>query len=194
MIVGMIEKLCLKCGEVKACADFPAKRGKPVSPCRACTRLVIAAWHKAHKDRVGEIKTNYRRRNADKLNASARNRYWQDHELTRAKRNARQSRYRRENPELHRAHLAKRRKRLRSDGDNFTASDVSRLLTSQCGRCAEPSCRSSLKKGYHVDHVMPLALGGSNNAGNIQLLCPACNIRKGRRHPIEWANLNGRLF
>lgn len=34
---------------------------------------------------------------------------------------------------------------------------------------------------YHVDHVRPLAMGGSNNTVNLQLLCPPCNLGKGAR-------------
>ena len=42
---------------------------------------------------------------------------------------------------------------------------------------------------YHPDHVMPLALGGSNDAANIVASCPSCNMSKGAKHPIEWAGI-----
>jgi len=32
---------------------------------------------------------------------------------------------------------------------------------------------------YEVDHIIPLAKGGTNTVDNYQLLCRACNIRKG---------------
>lgn len=41
---------------------------------------------------------------------------------------------------------------------------------------------------------MPLARGGGNGIGNIQLLCPPCNLRKGSKDPIKWAQKNGRLL
>ncbi len=43
------------------------------------------------------------------------------------------------------------------------------------GRCVQ--CGSNEKLEY--DHIIPLALGGSNTERNIQLLCEACNRAKG---------------
>ena len=62
----------------------------------------------------------------------------------------------------------------------YTAADVRELAVSQRYRCV--GCTRDLRVvGYHVDHVVPLARGGLNVRGNIQLLCPRCNLRKGVR-------------
>ena len=34
---------------------------------------------------------------------------------------------------------------------------------------------------FHVDHVVPRALGGANDLPNLVPACPACNLRKGAR-------------
>lgn len=74
----------------------------------------------------------------------------------------------------------------------FTKADIERILKMQHGRCAE--CRKSIGNGYHVDHIMPLVLGGSNWPKNLQCLCPRCNLTKNSKHPLEWARQNGRLL
>ena len=42
-------------------------------------------------------------------------------------------------------------------------------------------CGSSIRHGWHVDHVRALARGGRHEVGNLQLLCPRCNLVKGAR-------------
>lgn len=87
-----------------------------------------------------------------------------------------------------------RRAQVRGAEGAFTAAQVDALYERQKGKCAEPSCRKSLKRDYHRDHINPLALGGSNDIGNIQLLCRPCNRRKHAKDPFVWARENGRLL
>lgn len=86
----------------------------------------------------------------------------------------------------------RRRARKRSAGGSFTAQQVRELFDKQQGRCA--CCRASLTAGFHRDHRTALSDGGSNDISNIELLCASCNISKGAKDPIAWANQNGRLL
>lgn len=42
------------------------------------------------------------------------------------------------------------------------------------------------KTNLHLDHIWPRALGGDDDPANLWVLCAACNLRKGGRHPYEW--------
>jgi len=89
----------------------------------------------------------------------------------------------------------KRGKRLSVDG-NHTNQDIQDILNIQKWKCAEPTCKKCLKvsAGYHVDHIMPIALGGTDYPKNLQCLCPSCNTHKWATHPIDWARKKGRLL
>ena len=69
---------------------------------------------------------------------------------------------------------------------------IHNLKKIQKERCA--ICRCSIKSLHHVDHIMPLALGGEHEPHNIQLLCPICNLRKGKAHPVEFMQRSGYLL
>ena len=47
----------------------------------------------------------------------------------------------------------------------------------KCRHCGET-------KGLHFDHIIPRSAGGSGVAENVELLCAACNQKKGARLSI----------
>ena len=55
------------------------------------------------------------------------------------------------------------------------------IWTRDSGSCV--SCGS--KSDLQFDHVIPLALGGSNEVGNLQLLCATCNRQKGSSLTVQ---------
>ncbi|TIL38607.1 MAG: HNH endonuclease [Mesorhizobium sp.] len=83
---------------------------------------------------------------------------------------------------------------MRGNEGTHTARDVANIARRQKYKCAE--CGISIKgKGkQQVDHIMPIALGGSNWPANLQILCAACNQMKNAKHPIDFAQLKGRLL
>jgi 5-methylcytosine-specific restriction endonuclease McrA len=56
-------------------------------------------------------------------------------------------------------------------------------MESQHGRCAFCGKNITGKGKHHLDHIQPLALGGSHTIENLQYLCPACNMRKSAKPP-----------
>ena len=96
------------------------------------------------------------------------------------------------NPEKRRANKASYRARKRGAIGCHSGADIDLLMTLQKGLCTY--CHIEIKNGYHIDHICPLILGGSNDKKNIQLLCPKCNIIKGSKDPIEFAQQIGFLL
>ncbi len=83
-----------------------------------------------------------------------------------------------------------RRARMHGAAGTFTEQEIEALYEKQDGRCA--ACKTPVAfRHIHRDHVVPLALGGSNDISNIQVLCGPCNRSKGARDPISWSARNG---
>lgn len=97
------------------------------------------------------------------------------------------------NPEKYRTVERKRRAQMKGSGGTHTAADLAEILTAQKHRCAY--CRADLKRAKkHVDHIVPLALGGSNGRANLQYLCAPCNQSKSAKHPVDYAQSLGLLI
>lgn len=71
-----------------------------------------------------------------------------------------------------------------------------RLLKLQKGLCVVCKCKLILsgEKKYHLDHIVPIANGGTNYDENIQLLCAECNVSKGSKNNTEFMQKNGYLL
>lgn len=101
--------------------------------------------------------------------------------------------WRSENRDKARSYVRNRRARLKALEGSHSDADVKWLFTSQRGRCV--CCKCSLRRsGFHVDHVVAVSNGGSNDRGNLQLLCPTCNRRKHNKDPLTFMQQNGYLL
>lgn len=132
--------------------------------------------------------------------------YWKDPEKTRAGARARYAanvdhardlarKYARQNPERVRAGSISYKARKRGAEGRHTGADIKRLFKLQKGKCAYFwFCHTSIKKKYHVDHIIALADGGTNWPWNLQLTCPRCNMMKHRMSPHAFAKRIGLLI
>lgn len=96
------------------------------------------------------------------------------------------------NPESKRISSHKRRARKASIGGTLSRDLTEKLLKRQKGKCA--CCGGVLSVDFQLDHIMPIALGGSNTDENIQLLHGLCNRRKAAKHPIDFMQERGFLL
>ncbi len=134
----------------------------------------------------------WRRDNPDKVKASRRNNYLRYIDARRAYARVRVPIWRRNNPEKKRIINRALRAKKRSAIGSHTAEQILEMLTKQNWKCV--ACGISIKDRRHIDHIMPLHLGGSNNIENLQGLCQFCNCSKHAKDPFKWAQENGRLL
>lgn len=101
--------------------------------------------------------------------------------------------WRKANPKKRAEYRRTRRAKIKGGDGKLSPGLADRLLTIQRRKCA-CGCNQSLDSGYHLDHIVPLALGGSNTDDNIQLLTPRCNRVKGAKHPVDFMQERGFLL
>lgn len=169
-------------------AQFKARHAANPEPGRARAR----AWREANHERIKE----YRESNADRI-SEVKTAYLRAHreqamqwEKERQARNPHRVRQWREaHPESARLinqRASQRRRAKKSNAEGSHTEAEWRSLVSEfeerCVCCGEHFGLERLTK----DHIVPLALGGSDFIENIQPLCARCNSKKGKRHSTDY--------
>jgi 5-methylcytosine-specific restriction endonuclease McrA len=194
-------KLCWKCGCEKPLDEFGTDRSRHDGKnprCKPCMRAASAESARKNPEARKAANAKYREENREKCNAAVKRWFEQDkeHALTVRRNYAEKNRvavrgwkakWNSANPEYIRVAKATRRA-----AGAVRTSDIQKLLVLQRRRCAH--CSTSLRGGYHVDHVTPVKRGGNSDRLNLQLLCPPCNRRKGAKDPYDFARESGRLL
>lgn len=194
-------KTCTKCSETKPKTEFGkdvSSRNGLRSSCKVCNaaycaayraanpaykatyyaanadkvRAPSSAWAKANPDKVRAANTAYRAANTEKVRAT-------------------KAAYRSANPEAKRIYDHNRIARKREAGGKLSKCLADKLFKLQRGKCA--CCKQPLGTDYHLDHIMPIALGGTNTDDNIQLLRATCNRQKHAAHPVDFMQRRGFL-
>ena len=80
-----------------------------------------------------------------------------------------------------------RKARKVANGGTHTAQDVRDQYDRQKGKCFY--CHIKVGDRYHVDHVVPLMLGGSDGPENLVIACVPCNAKKSYKHPMDFAGI-----
>lgn len=162
-------------------------------------RLRQKKFHARHKKERLAAMREYRIKHATEIKAQRAEFYRQNAErITRAHREIHGPKYRRnmspaaKDRRRKAGRLANYARYARTKG-KLSKGIADKLMKLQRGRCAV--CRRDVSKGkYHLDHVMPMALGGVNEDFNMQILCPPCNQRKSAKHPVDFMQSRGLLI
>jgi 5-methylcytosine-specific restriction endonuclease McrA len=188
-------KNCTKCKKIKFKSEFNKNKSRHdglQTQCKSCAKahcginkeqvaVTHKAWAIANSARRKIVGKTYRDTNKEREQSRGRTYYLNNKQQVKVVSKA----WAQANPERKTSHRQNRRAlKLNSEGV-YTVSDINILLTTQDLKCVY--CKTDLivasKNNYHVDHRMPLFLGGTNFPDNLQLLCPACNLSKGHKHP-----------
>jgi 5-methylcytosine-specific restriction endonuclease McrA len=161
--------------------------------CATCARAECVAYHYRHLEQ--ERARNKRWIKEHPENNRANTARWKLYNLEKhaAMALAAARRFWNKDPELSRLRgrvaAALRRARLRKAGGTHTVRDILQIYAWQRGKCHW--CNVPVGKTFHVDHVIPIARGGSNRPENLCIACKPCNQRKFTKMPYEFA---GSLF
>lgn len=174
-------KRCSRCGELKPLKDFPknntVKDGYN-SCCKACIKLsndankdAKATYREENRNRIYSQNKVYRELNKDVINQKAK-----EYRENNGSYYAEYSReYSKINSDKVKARTAKRRalKKSVSTTDPWELAQIT-VFYRDC------------PDGHHVDHILPLALGGHHELSNLQHLETWMNRNKSDKHPDNW--------
>ena len=186
--------------------------------CKPCKKAYKAAHRAANPEAIRAAQTAYRVANPDKrkaydiahraANPGVRKAYdaayyatnretirvakTAYHAATREARKVYEAAYRAANRAARRIILQNRRAKKRSTGGVLSNGLSEKLFKLQQGKC--PCCKEPLGENYHLDHIMPIHLGGPNIDSNMQLLRQVCNLQKSAQHPIDFMQRRGFLL
>jgi hypothetical protein len=165
-------------------ANNKEKKSSRAERYRSNNKVNIKAYAKQYnldnKEKKNAAGKQYYLDNREELR-TARKQYYLDNK---EKLSAANKRWAMANPIAVRTKDANRAARKRQAGGSFSSSDISSMLQKQQCRCVY--CQKDITDNYHIDHIMPVKLLGTSFIGNIQLLCPFCNISKSAKHPDQY--------
>jgi 5-methylcytosine-specific restriction endonuclease McrA len=104
------------------------------------------------------------------------------------------ARWLQKNKDKHVARAHRRRAMKKGAGGSFLPSDIREIFFHQKGRCASCRIKFNASVKQQIDHIVPIAKGGTSNRQNLQLLCQPCNGSKGAKDQIEFMQARGRLL
>jgi len=146
-------------------------------------------WRDKNREAARAANSQWYKDNPDKRRALGKRKYQNNGERIKA----RNTEWRNANPEVISARDNRRRARILNAPGRHTGADLVAILKAQNHQCAY--CKSNLRKvRKHLDHIVPLSRGGSNDKANLQYTCEPCNLSKKDKDPLDFARSRGLLL
>lgn len=212
-------KICKTCHANKLLEDFSPKIKKSGTVCRDahCKNCRASQMRQERKNNPGKVRAlatesrrkrtdeqkqrqsaymeEWRKNNPDKVNPIRPKELIQKYSRTYYEKHkerikATVSVYRKEN--LARIRVLNQSRRGLERSGKLSANIIETLLKKQKGLCV--CCKTKLNNDFHVDHIIPFSLGGTNTDDNVQLLKSKCNLQKHSKHPIDFMREKGYLL
>ena len=148
-------------------------------------------YAQANKEKKREYNRRYYRENREKLKEQNR----QYHQNNKEAASEWYKQYYQENIEAIYANHRARRAKKRGNGGSHTVKELNELFEQQEGLCyyCGRLLFESFKVPFHVEHKIPISIGGSNDISNIALSCKECNLRKHTKTDEEFLELLVRI-
>lgn len=189
-----VVKPCVKCGaadrmpngKCRPCRNAARRRRYAADPRKAIDAAV--RWNEANQEKKKAADAKRYAENSKKFKAAATSWYLLNKKQARAK----QAQWQAENRGKRRVYYNNREARKAATNESLSKGLVEKLLFLQQRKC--PCCGLPLGTDYHLDHKMPLALGGTNTDDNMQLLRSTCNQQKHAKHPVDFMQERGFLL
>ena len=175
-------KSCSKCKVEKPLDEFYRQRAAKdgLTPwCKQCSKNNAKKNYTDNAESRREQKRGYRCTNYDTINERRRTHYAENKDtiLTAQREVYATSAHRRES-----MYQKSRRRRAR-----IAAAVPQRWQKSECSEQLCYWCGVDLTTvETHVEHLMPISLGGEAKSYNEAPACKECNLSKGDKHPLVW--------
>jgi 5-methylcytosine-specific restriction endonuclease McrA len=125
-------------------------------------------WNEDNPDKVYSIRKNWTDANKEYVAEYKRN--WADEHYSDI---------------IAKQYYLRRKDRILNNGLYYVRpNEIKKLRSSSCFYCGS-------FENIEIDHIIPIALGGTHSIGNLTSACRKCNASKGSKTIMKWKRLRG---